>query len=206
MSIKKPKAEQVLVFPTSLIDARLFDKSPLLTDKDAIEAILCEIVVGHNLLYIDREEAEKNENYLQVIPYTVIWRGREVFCYQRTKKGGESRLHDKWSLGVGGHINPIDGRSNIRETYWKAFQRELKEEVALEHEVAAPVTAMLYDRSDAVGRVHFGLVHFIAVGINTPMQYTDPSLSKGEFRHSSEFRHEVDSFEKWSQAIIKGLL
>ena len=28
---------------------------------------------------------------------------------RRTKAGGDARLHDLWSIGVGGHLNPEDG-------------------------------------------------------------------------------------------------
>ncbi len=28
---------------------------------------------------------------------------------QRTRAGADQRLHDRWSIGVGGHLNPGDG-------------------------------------------------------------------------------------------------
>ena len=31
------------------------------------------------------------------------------FLMRRTRAGGDARLHDRWSIGVGGHLNPGDG-------------------------------------------------------------------------------------------------
>lgn len=32
-------------------------------------------------------------------------------CITRGGSGGEARLHDKGSIGIGGHINPVDRQS-----------------------------------------------------------------------------------------------
>ena len=36
-------------------------------------------------------------------------RRRAWFLMRRTRAGGDARLHDLWSIGVGGHLNPGDG-------------------------------------------------------------------------------------------------
>ena len=33
---------------------------------------------------------------------------RRYFLMRRTRAGGDARLHDRWSIGVGGHLNPGD--------------------------------------------------------------------------------------------------
>ena len=47
---------------------------------------------------------------------------------QRLKKGGEQRLHGLLSLGVGGHINPVDEAEGSALT--AGLRREVDEEVA----------------------------------------------------------------------------
>lgn len=64
--------------------------------------------------FVERSYAERTPALKQVIPYTlVVRRGSsadqpEIFRLTRTKAGGEARLHNKISIGVGGHIEPVD--------------------------------------------------------------------------------------------------
>ena len=56
-----------------------------------------------------RGDAEEDPTHKQVIPYLVLRDGERWFLMRRTKAGGDARLHDRWSIGVGGHLNPGDG-------------------------------------------------------------------------------------------------
>jgi predicted NUDIX family phosphoesterase len=58
--------------------------------------------------YVERARAEREPAWKQVIPYAVVVRGSEVLLMKRLRKGGEGRLFDKLSIGVGGHLNPVD--------------------------------------------------------------------------------------------------
>ncbi len=64
--------------------------------------------------FVERSYAERTPALKQVIPYTLVVRQGcsadqpEVFRLTRTKAGGEARLHNKISIGVGGHIEPVD--------------------------------------------------------------------------------------------------
>ena len=62
----------------------------------------------------------------QIIPYAVVVSGGQVFRYFR-QGGGEARLLGLASVGVGGHINPIDGNDPVRA----GIDRELDEELVL---------------------------------------------------------------------------
>lgn len=202
----KTAGERVLVFPASIAQAGWgFADRPLIRDRQAIEDYLDEVFRFENLKYIDRKVAEADTNWLQIIPYVVIFRGREVFCYQRSKDGGEKRLHDKWSLGIGGHINPIDGEGSP-ETYWAAFRRELKEETGL-NTSTVPVTGLIYDPSNDVGKVHFGVVHHLQLGNNPPpMEFRDKGIVNGQFLHVTELPARAGEFENWSRLVITQLL
>ncbi len=42
---------------------------------------------------------------------------------QRSKAGGDTRLHDLYSLGIGGHLNPEDG--GVLEGLRREFHEEM---------------------------------------------------------------------------------
>src|SRR5260221_14144574 len=52
---------------------------------------------------------ESDRSQKQVIPYLVLRDGPRYFLMRGTRAGGDARLHDRWSIGVGGHLNPGDG-------------------------------------------------------------------------------------------------
>ncbi len=170
---------------------------------------------GLAYLTLDRDYAELDPSWLQLIPYVVLFRGREVFRYQRTKKGGEGRLHGLWSVGVGGHVNPEDSGLSADtpglNPYLHGLRRELREEVGHDLRVdpagLSLVQGLIFDPSDEVGRVHFGLVHFVQLGNNPTLSFADDAMAGGHFQHAAELRHSArDEFESWSRLVIEMLL
>jgi predicted NUDIX family phosphoesterase len=59
--------------------------------------------------YRARPEAEQDPSWKQVIPYLVLRDRGRLFLMRRTRAGGDARLHERWSIGIGGHLNPGDG-------------------------------------------------------------------------------------------------
>src|SRR3954451_22924426 len=66
-------------------------------------------VVERDGFFVRRGDAEEDPTRKQVIPYLVLRDGQRWFLMRRTRGGGDARLHDLWSIGVGGHLNPGDG-------------------------------------------------------------------------------------------------
>ena len=113
-----------------------------------------ETALGHGF-FVEREYAERTPALKQVIPYTVVRQETgEILLMRRLNKGGESRLHGKLSIGVGGHINPEDAVSDgdanplIGGTW-----RELSEEIVIEGSTELSAIGMINDDSTAVGAV-----------------------------------------------------
>jgi predicted NUDIX family phosphoesterase len=203
-------AEQVLVFPEEVLLEHLGPwvaaGAGILTGFDALAA-LNEIIQPKNLSYIERGPAETNPKFKQLIPYIVLRRGDEVFKYQRSSKGGEGRLQGKWSIGAGGHVNPIDGVVTSAESYMNAFWRELKEEVNIDpHSARVETLGILHDPSNAVGQVHFGIIHFLNVTGMEKVETVDPALANGQFDKIDNLKAASGDFETWSQFIINHLL
>jgi predicted NUDIX family phosphoesterase len=59
--------------------------------------------------YRPRPQVELDPAFKQIIPYLVLRDRERYFLMRRTRAGADQRLHDRWSIGVGGHLNPEDG-------------------------------------------------------------------------------------------------
>ncbi|MCP4574611.1 MAG: NUDIX domain-containing protein [bacterium] len=118
------------------------------------------------LFFAERDHMETDSHYKQIIPYLVLRRGTgadaRVLCYQRRTKHSEARLGGLWSVGFGGHIEPIDRADNTVRTdglVMATAQRELVEETGLApgRETFA-MAGYINSDSEDVSSVHFGVV------------------------------------------------
>lgn len=103
------------------------------------ELVLCDIThCGKQYMcYLPRGICEEPTGLIaalqprQVIPYVVVigdFDGvKKCICYRRA--GNEKRLDGKWSIGIGGHVNPQDFDQDRYETIDEAALRELHEEI-----------------------------------------------------------------------------
>ena len=91
--------EKVLVVPAGSIDGHLASSF----DPAAAQAIID--LADRTRLFRPRSEVEQDESVKQIIPYVCIRCGDSYVLLQRTNKQSEARLHNKFSLGIGGHIN-----------------------------------------------------------------------------------------------------
>ena len=60
-----------------------------------------------------RGDMEEDNSYKQLIGYVVIKdrNTKEILVYKRLVGGGEARLHGKASVGIGGHMNEVEGKT-----------------------------------------------------------------------------------------------
>lgn len=149
------KGEQVLVVPREAFDAVGSFNGVRLNPQDYLAAFLKPGVAR----YMDRDLAEVSPQFKQIIAYAIFCHGGKVLAYARTSKGGEARLHDKLSLGIGGHINPIDGLADSMETYLAGVEREIREEISFSGSARQQLYAVINDDTNEVGSVHLGIVH-----------------------------------------------
>ena len=163
-----------------------------------------KILSIENMFYIDRDIAENDKSYKQIIPYCLINRGESTFCYQRSKAGSENRLHDLWSLGVGGHVNPCDGLS--AETITNACKREIEEEVEFSNLKNAHFVGLINDDSNDVSSVHFGVVYSVNLQDNSTFKVKEEALAEGSFINKEVVKIEEKNWENWSSLIVKEYL
>ena len=102
--------EQVLVVPREILFCNEDTAFQGFREENAYPYLQ---MIAENSLFLPRDDVEEDPSYKQIIPYAVVSyvppAGSERwFLMKRKKGGGEKRLHDLYSLGVGGHINPVD--------------------------------------------------------------------------------------------------
>ncbi len=123
--------------------------------------------INDRLFFAEREYMEVNSHYKQIIPYLMLQRGwgddARVLCYQRKVKHTETRLGGKWSVGFGGHVEPIDRQENSDLVMTTAL-REMEEETGLfPGPDALKMKGFINSDSEDVSSVHFGIVFQVSL-------------------------------------------
>jgi predicted NUDIX family phosphoesterase len=155
--------------------------------------------------FMPRARAEEDPSFKQLIPYVVLRCGDRIFHYRRGSKGTEQRLHALRSIGVGGHINPVDG-AGFDGVYSAAMMRELNEEVALPPgPPRLTPLGLINDDTTPVGQVHLGVVHLWDLDVPevTPRE---AALAGAGFATVGELWSDRQSFETWSQFVLERLM
>jgi predicted NUDIX family phosphoesterase len=148
--------------------------------------------------FMRRGDAEEDPTHKQVIPYLVLRDGERWFLMRRTKAGGDARLHDLWSIGVGGHLNPGDGDVE------GGLRREGAEEVVAAFEPAFEPVGLLNDDTTPVGAVHVGIV-FVADAAGRPVEIRETDKLSGSFATTDEVAAVRDAMETWSRLVFDAL-
>src|SRR4030042_529660 len=130
-----------------------------------VEQYLREIFLQGAPCFMNRAEVEEDPSYKQLIPYVIMSCDGKYLNYVRGRRAGEKRLVGLRSIGIGGHINPVDNEvpvfdTDFREMYAAAVEREVAEEVNVEAGHSDRIAALLNDDSNRVGSVHLGIVHY----------------------------------------------
>jgi len=145
---------------------------------------------------------EQDESMKQIIPYIVFRRKDRYFVYKRLLRSEEERLREKYSMGIGGHINPID--VNSADILWEGMKREFEEEVNYPYDYKAKIIGFINDDKDSVGRVHFGVV-FLVEGSNDRIDVREKDKLSGKMMTLFEAKRFRDKMEGWSQIVFDWL-
>ena len=164
-----------------------------------------------NGLFRKRSELEEDPSFKQIIPYAIISnketersgvRQSQSFClFKRTSGQTEKRLHNKFTLGVGGHMNPGNSKESKEQYLINELKRELFEEVKLLNGCIIEdieFIGFINDDTISVGSVHIGLLYNIHVSnkdvvINETDKMTVDWIDKPDL---AEFYEEMESWTK----------
>lgn len=185
--------ERVLVVPRSLVPD---EASWYGLRTDGLDAFLA--VVAEHGRFEPRAAMEVDPSFKQIIPYLVLRDGDDYFLMRRTRAGGDARLFEKWSIGVGGHLDPGD------EDIAGGLRREWHEELVAGFEPAFTPYALLNDDTTDVGAVHLGVV-VLADTSGRPVDVRETHKLSGAFASPAEVAAGIDHLETWSRIVFEAL-
>jgi len=197
--------EQVLV-----VERKVFEEAGAFNGLNFdVQRYLTALFAPGGPRFIPRSQAEEDPSFKQLIPYVIMAHGDTCLTYVRGKRAGETRLVGNRSIGIGGHINPVDDEvplfgTDFRQVYLRAVEREVAEEVNVEAGHTDRVVALLNDDSNAVGQVHLGVVHCWV--LDAPkVTRREQMITQMDFLSVAALRGVRDSMETWSQLCLDGL-
>lgn len=190
--------EQVMVVPSDLVyqfgrwQGLWLDFKPTLLD-----------IIQNKYSFLPRSQVEQDTSWQQIIPYQVFTTGTHYYVGQKLAGSSERRLHYKYMLGVGGHINPQDaGNGNILEA---GIQREWSEEIAYQGKLQRTLIGLLKDHNNAVSQVHLALVYLVR-GSSDYIHTIEPEKMQGKLYSLTEIGQLYDELDSWGQIVYQYLL
>ena len=191
--------EDVLVVPTSDVIAELGGGAAWLGVRPAGEGELADLIRRAGT-FRPRAEVEVDPSWKQVIPYPILRDGPSWFLMRRTRAGSDARLHDRYSIGVGGHVNPADG--GLDGDLSLALEREWTEELAIDFVPSFRFVGLLNDDTTPVGQVHIGLV-YEGDAAGRPVAIREIDKLSGRFVETAEVTAVADRLETWSRLAFE---
>lgn len=193
--------EQILAIPTEAVWKILnYQEKGVIKalDVNIMDKLLCHGV------FRPRNVLEEDPSYKQVIPYAVICNDDDVYMFRRLNKQTEARLHNKCSLGVGGHMNPY---GDIIDTNYlhHELSREMYEEVKLDDNckvVGMKPIGFINDDLSEVGKVHLGVLYQITVS-NKYIEINETEKMTGEWINKYDLAEFYSNMETWSQLYCR---
>jgi predicted NUDIX family phosphoesterase len=174
------------------------EKGLIKENSEALKSIV------QNGLFRKRSELEEDPSFKQVIPYAII-SNNESFClFKRTSKQTEKRLHNKFSLGVGGHMNPGNSKESNDQYLINELKRELFEEVKLLNGCLIEdieFIGFINDDTISVGRVHIGLLYNIHVS-NKNVVINETDRMTADWIDKSDLAEFYEGMETWTKIIF----
>jgi predicted NUDIX family phosphoesterase len=189
--------ELVFAFPTDgLWKLITYKKKGLIKENGEV---LKRIV--QNGLFLRRRELEEDPSFKQIIPYAIISNKDSFYLFRRKSGQTEKRLHNKFSLGVGGHMNPGDFMESKEKYLIDELKRELHEEVNLLNGCLIEdieFIGFINDDTIPVGRVHIGLLYNIHVS-NKEVYINETDKMTAEWIDKSDLAEFYEGMETWTK-------
>jgi predicted NUDIX family phosphoesterase len=171
-----------------------------------VDMYLSKFLSDEHNLFVTRSTAEIDYARKQLIPYVVLRFKDSVFAYVRGKKSTETRLVSFKSIGVGGHIEPIDQSLFLsdRDMYLEAARREVSEEVKLDSPFHEHIVALINDDSTDVGKVHLGIMHIWDVA-EPKVTKREGLITQSGFVSIESLKVNLEELETWSRIALQVL-
>jgi len=157
--------------------------------------------IVQNGLYRKRNELEEDPSFKQIIPYAIISYKESYYLFKRISGQTEKRLHNKFSLGVGGHMNPDKSIESKEQYLIDELKRELFEEVKLLNACLIEdieFVGFINDDTISVGSVHIGLLYHIHVS-NKDVYINETDKMTADWIEKSDLAEFYEGMETWTK-------
>lgn len=158
-------------------------------------------IIRKNSRFLWRSEMEQNPFYKQIIPYMVFTHNGQYFLMQRASTASETRLQNKYSLGIGGHIK-MEDMTSASIIDWA--QREFNEEINYQGSLKIKPLGIINDDSNPVGQVHLGFVLLLEGDSNCISIKSE--LKSGQLLDLEGCKKQTENMESWSQMVLNTLI
>lgn len=178
---------------------------------------------GNEMEFMERLIVEADPTKIQFVPITVITNveRNKIFVVRKNKKSGSptSPEHKKYLPYIGGHVRqedrpvgvlPTIGVSPIMiATFNKSLQREIKEEIGVDHVPALDFNSMsIWIHNKERSKQHIAICELWEVDFDSFKPKLDPtefSTAKKEniIMTLDELKSKGDHLEEWGIAILK---
>jgi len=155
-------------------------------------------------LFRKRSELEEDPSFKQIIPYAVISCGDSFYLFRRETGQREKRLHNRFTLGAGGHMNPGESEEPDEKYLIDELKRELSEEVRLLNGCQIEdieFIGFVNDDTIPVGRYHTGLLYHIRVS-NKEVYINETDKLTAKWIEKSNMAEYYEGMETWSRIVF----
>ena len=190
---------EILVFPREALrtGVRFLPWDSALSLLDSIE---------NRMTWLVREEAEKSEELLQVIPCAVIRSGAEQFRVMRRVKEGRRDLSSKISLVVGGHVDRTVRDYGFLQLLDMTLRREIFEELGVNEITEVKPIGIVIDQSSVFASRHVGFVYEAAIDdefiLVATEEFSARSIFNGQSFSPADLTRFNKEFDPWSWIIF----
>lgn len=201
--------EKVFVVPFSLTDS-IKDGFHQTTMKEYDRLVDVILPQGKFIL---RSDAEEDMTFQQIIPYVLVTDESHEKFFVTRRIAGESRLLGRLSLGIGGHINPIDWQmanqaffQTRREMVFRGMSREIREEMTgLEH-VRKPRPYGTVRDLGSFTPDHIGIVFTMVAAEPEEIGIRETDTLEPVWMTKQDLIRNYEKFESWAQMIIEDMV
>lgn len=160
--------------------------------------------IVQNGVFGKRTKLEEDSSFKQIIPYAIISCNDYFYLFKRTSKQAEKRLHNKLTLGVGGHMNPIKSMDYSEQYLNGELKRELFEEVKLLDNCLIEdinFIGFINDDTISVGRVHIGLLYHIHLS-NKNVLVNEKDKMTADWIEKQNLNDFYEEMETWTRIAM----
>ena len=191
-------SEQIIAIPREKLG--FLPDQTIITDD--VKRLILEMEPHYGVY--DRDTIEPDSSYRQLIPYVVIRKGNKFLCMGRKK--GDARLVSKWSIGAGGHMNPVEGITSLFGLIDENMRRELEEELVIlstGKKTLQPI-GLIKDDSDDVSRCHLGVLFILNYTEVADIRIRETDILEGVWMTKTALRNSeyYDKLESWSKKSL----